>query len=111
VKQRVIPLIVTMHRYIKAFSLSLSFALILMMGSMQINAGSHAVEHQHHSAQSHTTGICAWMCAAAQTISSNTHVLSHRFSLLHILQSLPISSIPAPRQFFLPSRAPPIWPF
>jgi hypothetical protein len=96
-----------MHPYIKAFSLALSFTLILMMGSMQLNVGSHSVEHQHHSAQTHTTGICAWMCAAAQTISSDTHVLSHRFSLLDILQSLPFSSHSTFTQTFLPSRAPP----
>jgi hypothetical protein len=96
-----------MHRFIKAFSLSLSIALLLMMGSMPLNVGSHSVEHQHHSAQTHTTGICAWMCAAAQSITSDSQVLSHSFSLLDILQSLPFSSLSTLTQTFLPSRAPP----
>jgi hypothetical protein len=100
-------LIVIMRRFIKTFSLSLSFALILLMGSMQLNVGSHSVDHQHHSAQTHTTGICAWMCAAAQTISTDSHVLSPSFSLLDILQSLPFSSLSTLTQTFLPSRAPP----
>ncbi|MEX0829487.1 MAG: hypothetical protein WD032_04530 [Nitrospirales bacterium] len=96
-----------MHRFIKAFSLSLSFAIILMMGSMQLNIGSHSVEHQHHSAKTHTTGICAWMCAAAQTISTDSQIFTPKFLLLRIFQPLPIASISTPPQIFLHSRAPP----
>jgi len=96
-----------MQRLIKPFALSLSFALLLLMGTMPLNVGSHAVEHQHHSAQTHTTGICAWMCAAAQSMTSDSHVYSFQLSLLDILQTFPISSHFTLPQTFLPSRAPP----
>jgi choline-glycine betaine transporter len=96
-----------MHRFIKAFALSLSLAISLMMGSMQLNIGSHSVEHQHHSAKTHTTGICAWMCAAAQSITSDSQVISPHVALLDILKSLPFSSHSSLPQTFLPSRAPP----
>ena len=69
---------------------------------------SHAIEHQHHSAQSHTTGICAWMCTAAQSISTDYQVFSPTIDQLDILPHFPISSTPSPWLIFLPSRGPPI---
>ncbi len=68
----------------------------------------HAIDHQHHSSQTHTTGICAWMCTAAQALSTEAQVFSPEISPLDILQPLSPSLIKAPRQIFLPSRAPPI---
>jgi hypothetical protein len=96
-----------MHRFIKAYTISLLFALSLMMGSIPLNAGAHSVEHQHHSAQTHTTGICAWMCAAAQSIAADSQIYSFNFSLLDIIQASPFSSPFTIPQTFLPSRAPP----
>jgi hypothetical protein len=96
-----------MMRFKQPIALSLGIVLMLALGSMPLSLASHSIDHHHHSAQTHTTGICAWMCTAAQTISTDSQILSPSFSLLEIIQPSPISSILAPPQVFLPARAPP----
>lgn len=90
-----------------SIALSLSIILIFMMGSVSLSLAAHSLEHHHHSAQTHTTGICAWMCTAAQTISTDTHIFPPNFSLLEVLSSSRLSSLRSLSQLFLPSRAPP----
>ncbi len=94
-------------RFKQPIAISLGIVLMLIMSSMPLSLATHSLDHHHHSAQTHTTGICAWMCTAAQTISTDSHILSPDFSLLEIIQPSPISSILTPPQIFLPARAPP----
>ena len=97
-------------RFKQLIAFSLGIVLMFIMGSMPLSIASHSLAHHNHSAQTHTTGICAWMCTAAQTISTDSHILSPNFSLLAIIQPSPISSILTPPQVFLPARAPPNLP-
>jgi len=95
-------------RFKQLIALSLGIVLMLIMSLMPLSIASHSLDHHNHSAQTHTTGICAWMCTAAQTISTDSQILSPDFSLLEIIQPSPLSSILTPPQVFLPARAPPI---
>ena len=99
-----------MMRFKQHIALSLGIVLVLTMSLMPLSIASHSLDHHHHAAQTHTTGICAWMCAAAQTISTDSHIFSPDVSLLAILTPLPIVSISTPPQVFLPARAPPSLP-
>ncbi len=94
-------------RFKQYIALSLGIALLLTMSLMPLSIASHSLEHHHHSAEAHTTGICAWMCTAAQAISTDSQIFSPDVSLLEIIQPSPIPSILTPAQFFLPARAPP----
>ena len=94
-------------RFLKSLSLALTIVLMFVMGSIELSMASHAVDHQHHSAQTHTTGICAWMCAAAHTISTDSQIFAPHISRLESLQSSLFSSIIPHTQLFLPARAPP----
>jgi len=96
-----------MMRFKQNITLLLCMVLMLMLSMMPLSLASYSIDHQHHSAQTHTTGICAWMCTAAQTISTDYQILSPNFSLLEIIPSSSLSSVPVPPQFFFPSRAPP----
>jgi hypothetical protein len=64
----------------------LCIVLMLILSSMPLSLASHSIDHHHHhhSAQTHTTGICAWMCTAAQTISTDSQIFSPNFSLLFL---------------------------
>lgn len=97
-------------RFKQHITLALSIALLFIMSAMPLSVASHSVDHHHHSAQTHTTGICAWMCAAAQTISTDSQIFSADVFLLAILDPLPIASISTLSQVFLPARAPPSLP-
>ena len=98
-------------RFKHFIALPLSIVLILVIGSIPLSIASHSLDHHHHSAQTHTTGICAWMCTAAQTISTDSQILSPDFSLLEIIQPSPFFPTISPPQPFVPARAPPFWTF
>jgi fumarate reductase subunit D len=96
-----------MMRFQQTIILSLSIVLMFMLGSMPLSLASHSIDHHHHSAQTHTTGICAWMCTAAQTISTDSQILSANFSLLEIIPTSGFSPVGVPPKIFFPARAPP----
>jgi len=96
-----------MMRFKEFITFLLCIVLMLMLGSMPLSLASHSIDHHHHSAQTHTTGICAWMCTAAQTISTDSQILSANFSLLEIIPSSGFSPVGVPPKIFLPVRAPP----
>jgi hypothetical protein len=87
----------------------LLFAIAVGLGAATGSAVAHDLTHAgHHSSGMHSTGICAWMCAAGAAIDTTAlhgadHVPCHR-------STEPLSS-PAPRQSeacnSLHSRAPP----
>lgn len=87
----------------------LLFAVAVGPGAATGSAVAHDLTHAgHHSADMHSTGICAWMCAAGAAIDTTPlpgvhHVPCHR-------STGPLSS-PAPRESeafnSLHSRAPP----
>jgi hypothetical protein len=94
--------------YQKSLAIAFSLILVLIMGTMHRSYASHLTQHtHHHTPTTHSTGVCSWMCAAAQTIAGDNHVISHNFQLLALMEwTLPEfpSLISA---YFLPTRAPP----
>ena len=68
-----------------AFIWALLFCVVLVNGAMVAPSVSHAEHHADHQAGTHSTGICAWLCAGGVGISSSVvHFTSHR----HLLESL-----------------------
>jgi len=82
-------------------------SVVVMMTLVPLSMASHSIDHHHHSAGTHTTGICAWMCTAAQTISTDSQIFSPNISRLEILEIQPISTSASSLPPFLPTRAPP----
>ncbi|HNP60001.1 MAG TPA: hypothetical protein PKM72_04115 [Nitrospirales bacterium] len=94
--------------YRKSLTVVLILMLFLIMGSMHRTYASHITEHtHHHTSAMHSTAICSWMCAAAQTISGDNQEISPSFQLLAIME-YPIPKVPTLiSTHFLPTRAPP----
>ncbi len=46
---------------------SLLLGLVLVNGFLAAPAVAHADHHAKHQAGTHSTGLCAWQCAAGQT--------------------------------------------
>ncbi len=94
--------------YKKSLALTLSLMLLFIMGTMHRSYASHITQHtHHHTPATHSTGVCSWMCAAAQTISGDAQVIPHSFQLVAFIEwTLPkFPSLISP--LFLPTRAPP----
>jgi len=59
-----------MMRFLKSISLALTIVLMFVMGSIELSMASHAIDHQHHSAQTHTTG---YLCLDVRSRTHNSH--------------------------------------
>ncbi|MDR4496032.1 MAG: hypothetical protein AB7P17_13270 [Nitrospirales bacterium] len=94
----------------KILALLLSIVLVLLMGTMHISLASHVIEHAHHTGTTHSTGICAWMCMAAQSISADSPTLKQAFLPMGLAEEPVFSSIIDQYTFLLPSRGPPFYP-
>jgi hypothetical protein len=49
---------------------ALLLCILLVNGFMAAPSVGHAEHHAHHQAGTHSTGICAWLCAAGDNIES-----------------------------------------
>ena len=57
--------------HLRPIALTLTVAVLIMLGATTGSAFAHEVQHTaHHSASMHATGICAWMCAAAGAVTT-----------------------------------------
>ena len=61
---------------------SLLLCLVLMNGLMAAPSVAHAMHHGKHQAGTHSTGLCAWLCAAGQGIESASVDLESTLRLL-----------------------------
>lgn len=87
---------------------ALALSVLLMLGATTGSAFAHEIEHaSHHAAGMHSSGICAWMCAAAGSmVTAALQPLRHEPVRDELL--LPVHSILSadPPLLLLP-RAPP----
>ena len=49
---------------------ALLFCLVLVNGFMAAPSVAHAAHHASHKAGTHSTSLCAWLCAAGQGIET-----------------------------------------
>lgn len=91
----------------KLLALLLSGIMVVLMGTMHVSMASHVVDHAHHNGTTHSTGICAWMCTAAQSISADFHTLNQAFLPMGVQEETAPASVVGQGTFLLPSRAPP----
>lgn len=76
------------RRFLHPVVWTLLVAVLLMLGATTGSAVAHEIQHSHHTAAMHGTGICAWMCASANTVIT-----------ADVLPSavVPVEDLPAPQ--------------
>lgn len=90
-----------------AFVWGLLLCIILVNGFMAAPSVGHAGHHTDHQAGAHSTGICAWMCAAGEDIEPSDVSFASSLQLIErasILSFKPVFSAAALLQFL---RGPP----
>lgn len=65
---------------------SLLLCLVLVNGFLVVPAVAHADHHAKHEAGTHSTGLCAWQCAAGQSLDTQTVSLSAAHAVLDRLE-------------------------
>ena len=89
------------------FVWSLLLCLVLVNGLLAAPAVVHADHHAKHHAGTHSTGLCAWECAAGQSIDTVTVRLTSLLRLTEMVEHRQpdfMRQIPATSYFF---RGPP----
>ncbi len=92
----------------KSLAVLLGLVMVILMGTMHVSLASHVIDHVHHTGMTHSTGVCAWMCMAAQSISTDPHTFNQTFLPMGKAEVPAPSSMMGQRTFLLPSRAPPL---
>lgn len=62
---------------------SLVLCLVLVNWFMAAPSVAHAAKHGSHQAGTHTTGLCAWLCAAGQGIETSSVSLESTLRLVY----------------------------
>lgn len=96
---------VTVRRLTLVWGLLL--CLVLVNGFMAAPSVRHAGHHTDHQAGTHSTGICAWMCAAGEDVEPSVSPFASSLQLIErarILSFKPVLSAAALLHFF---RGPP----
>lgn len=88
---------------------ALALCLVLVNGSMAAPSVVHAEHHGAHKAGTHTTGICAWLCAAGQAVESSSVNFDSTLQLVGLARTVsadPLFLLFAPDLF---PRGPPVF--
>jgi len=72
---------------------ALLLVIVLVNGFMAAPSVSHAEHHTGHQAETHSTGICAWLCAGGVGIESSVVQLVSGLQLLEWVSSPPFNSV------------------
>ncbi|SPP63746.1 hypothetical protein [Nitrospira lenta] len=62
----------------------LLLCLVLVSGFLAAPAVAHADHHAKHQAGTHSTGLCAWECAAGQSIDTAVVVFSASLQFIEL---------------------------
>lgn len=91
-----------------AFVWALLLCLVLVNGLMAAPSVGHAEHHGDHQAGTHSTGICAWMCAAGDGIESFAVQFTSSLQFVERTITLPSRVVLSVGEFSYFLRGPPI---
>lgn len=72
----------TVHVKRSAVVWALLLCILVMNGLMAAPSVGHAQHHADHQGTTHSTGICAWLCAAGQGVESSSVVATSTLQLV-----------------------------
>jgi hypothetical protein len=92
---------------LRSVAVGVTVCLLLLSGLAYPQTVTHAGHHAHHTAKTHASVLCSWMCAAGQVFEGATVVLQSdrgpvSFASLIVLQE-PVSAV----HHTVSSRGPP----
>lgn len=89
---------------------SLLACLVLVNGLLTVPAVAHADHHAKHQAGTHSTGLCAWQCAAGQSIETAPVVFVSTLQFVHLTDDPQVNQISIAAHLSRFFRGPPALP-
>lgn len=87
---------------------SLLLCLVLVNGLLAAPAVAHADHHAKHQAGMHSTGLCAWECAAGQSLDTATAVFSSSLQFVELADTRQVDYIATASTVSRFFRGPPV---
>ncbi len=81
---------------------------IALNGWLPFQAIGHLHEHAHHTAATHATALCSWLCAAGQTVQASDPFLKAEIRVIAEVEIFLPSLVPLILNLSPLSRAPPV---
>lgn len=92
---------------LRSVAVGLTVSLLLLSGLAYPQTVAHAAHHAHHTAKTHASVICSWMCAAGQVFEAATVVIQSDRSPVGVASLLPVSEPISAVHRIASSRGPP----
>ncbi|MBX3302674.1 MAG: hypothetical protein KF693_10715 [Nitrospira sp.] len=87
---------------------ALLLCIVLVNGAMAAPSVGHAEHHADHQAGTHSTGLCAWLCAGGQGVESSAVVVTSTLQLVERVVVSQYEAILDPGTFSHFFRGPPV---
>ncbi len=95
------------RRILRSVAVGVTVCLLLLSGLAYPQTVVHAGHHAHHTAKTHASVLCSWMCAAGQVFEGTTVVLLSDRSPIGFLDSVVVLEPGSTVHFTVLSRGPP----
>jgi hypothetical protein len=95
------------RRTLRSVAVGLAVCLLLLSGLAYPQTVAHAGHHAHHTAQTHASVLCSWMCAAGQVFEGGTVVLQSDRSPVAAVSAVEVEEPAGIVHSTTPSRGPP----
>ena len=82
--------------------------LVALSGIVYPQLTPHMGQHEHHSAATHASALCSWLCIAADAVEGTGVDLTPVQYVTVLEQALPVTEFHLPHGSQPPSRAPPL---
>jgi hypothetical protein len=82
--------------------------LVALSGIVYPQLTAHMGQHEHHSAATHATALCSWLCIAADAVEGTSVYFAPVEQVALIEQEFLGSQISTPVSVQPPARAPPL---
>lgn len=92
---------------LKSVAVGLALCLLLLSGLAYPQTVAHAGQHAHHTAKTHASVICSWMCAAGQVFEAATVVIQSDRNPVGVTSLLAVSEPTSIDHRAASSRGPP----
>jgi hypothetical protein len=91
----------------KAVAVGLAVCLLLLSGLAYPQTVAHAGHDAHHTAKTHASVLCSWMCAAGQVFEGTAVILQSDSNPVGIASPITVSEPTSVTHFTIPPRGPP----
>ncbi len=95
------------RRILRSVAVGVAVCLLLVSGLAYPQTVAHAGHHAHHTAKTHASALCSWMCAAGQVYEGTAIILQsdrNPIGLTSLIVALEPTSVVHPTAL---SRGPP----